>query len=311
MNQEKNTRSFGVEIEVNAFSENSKGKVPDGAEYIVDFIANKTKDKTIFHRCKSDHNNNYWVVKPDSSCGLEICTPVLNGELGIKKIHELIGCISSDEQIKSDERCSFHIHFDVSDLEASKLASIICWWIKSEFVFFNAIPDSRKTNQFCKMIGLSNDFKANSFFKDRSLIKKLGKCKYNSMNTFHMCRKKRNTIEFRIVGNNACSNPVIACNWIKLFLFFLNRSLMHGVPKKYTRNDVFSGYCWLDLKSFFDFMGFDDSNLNEDAVQIRNWFCEVLKENIFKSKESLNCIFDKKTIDYLKKEIVDLCSKYL
>jgi len=304
MNQEKNNRSFGVEIEVN-------GIYPDEAKYIADFISDNTKDPTVLHKWKNDHNNNYWVVKPDATCGLEICTPVLSGEFGIKKVENLIESICSDNKITSDDRCSFHVHFDVSDLDKSQIASIICWWIKSEFVFFNAIPDVRKNNQFCKMISLLDDFEVNSRFSDNSLIRKLGKYKHNSMNTFHMYNKKRNTIEFRIVGNYACSNSIVASNWIRLYLHFINRSLLYGKPIKYCKNNIWSGYCWLDLNSFFVFMGFDDLNLSDDLMKIRNWFCEILKENIFNNKESLNCIFDKQIIGCLKKEIRALCSKYL
>jgi hypothetical protein len=56
-------------------------------------------------------------------------------------------------KIQSDNRCSFHVHIDVSDLSEIKLASVISWWIKCEPVFLDSVPAKRKKNQYCQFLG--------------------------------------------------------------------------------------------------------------------------------------------------------------
>lgn len=307
MNQEislKYNRNFGAEIEINSFDSLSrpiiKGKLPEGSEYIYSFVKSCVKEKTLLHGWRNNHNNDYWAIKPDGSCGLEICTPVLSGFYGIEKICDLIQKMSLDKKIISDTRCSFHVHVDIGDLKKNEIAAIIAWWIKIEFLFFCSIPSHRKKNEYCRLIGLLEDMNANKRISDSNLIKMVGTYKYNSINCIHYFEKKRNTIEFRIMDNRCCLDSFYSKNWIKIILHFINRALHFGKPDNYS---------WLDPKEAFEFLGFDQ-NLSDGMKQTRSWFCENLKNHVLDFGNIKSTLFNKEIFDFSKNEIDLLYSKY-
>jgi hypothetical protein len=285
------TIRFGAEIEINPFDLESSSisaipysqqNLPLGIYDVAFLVGSIVKDRVFVTKWGNNHNNNYWVVKPDSSCGMEICPPVLKGWLGIQKITEVIECLSLDKRIKSDKRCSFHVHFDVSSLKEEDLLSIISWWIKAEAVFMDSVPSYRKINQYCQLIAQSGV--VNSVAEELNLsyfLEKLGVSKYYSLNTFHYYNKKRKTIEFRIMDNESCLDSIDAKNWIALMLHFLETAITRGLPQKFSPKDPFSGYCWLDPIDLFCFLGFlpDQFQLSPRLLEVRDWFVLRLLKN--------------------------------
>ena len=51
------------------------------------------------------NNNSSWVLKPDASCGMEICSPICKGNHGLKRLCRLVDAINDDSKIESDARC--------------------------------------------------------------------------------------------------------------------------------------------------------------------------------------------------------------
>ena len=281
------TRRFGVEIEVNSldrrdFIENplKKGSLPIGIDYIGGIIAKKLCTSVALNPWHYTNNNNYWVIKPDRSCGLEICSPVSKGKHGIDQICNVIETISSDKKISIDKRCSLHVHVNISDCQAWEVAAILSWWIKCETVFLDSIPQVRKRSRYCQYIGASSLFSTD--FKDFSHIPRLlGHHKYFTINSFHLMNGDRKTIEFRILGNEGCQNAEITKNWIKLLIHFVERAKKMSLPRPWKNNgDYMCGLCWLDPKDVFRFLGFLDCELSEDIIELRNWFLKRLKKNI-------------------------------
>ena len=282
-------RRFGVEIEVNSFDMLNRpigyedGRLPEGIHYIGNLIQKITTEKVLIHKWGNDHHNDVWIVKPDASCGMEVCTPVLKGLNGINRIYRVVEGLGQDSKISSDKRCSFHVHVDISDLTDHQLAAIITWWIKSEPVFMDSVPVSRKKNQYCQFIGLTDIFEdvEDKFLTPEYLFKKLGHCKYYSINTFHLVKKNRRTIEFRIMDSACCLNPTMAENWVKLILHFIERAIQQGMPIDYMPNDKWSGYCWLDPIDVFEFLGFmpEQYDLSPILQEVRDWFLSRLREN--------------------------------
>lgn len=295
-------RRFGVELEINAFDMRNRplghedGALPEGIHYVGNLIQKTTTERVIIHKWGYDHNNNSWVVKPDASCGIEICTPVLKGWLGIKQLCKVVQALSMNTKIKADHRCSFHVHVDVSDLDESQIAKIISWWIKCEPVFMDVVPLDRKRNQYCQVIGLTdilNDVESD-FLANDMLIKKLGVSKYYTLNVYHYYNKKRKTIEFRIMDSECCLNPWIAKNYVRLILHFVETCLKTNMPIKYEQNNKWSGYCWLDPFDVFDFLGFmpGQFELSAGIEQVRSWFLARLLLKI-KSTPKLGVMSDK------------------
>lgn len=284
----ENYYRFGAEMEINAFDNLNRplgylnGELPAGIHYVGNLVQKTTHGKVTIHKWGNDHHNESWVVKPDGSCGMEVCSPVMKGWTGLMEICRVAEAFKYDAKIKADNRCSFHVHVDVSDLTERQLATILTWWIKCEPVFMDSVPALRKKNQYCQFIGLTDLFNVKSgLLSSASLISRLGQCKYYTINTFHYHNRRRKTIEFRIMDGECCKDPWMTKNWIRLLLHFIQRSLAIGMPLNYEGNDAWSGYCWLDPFDVFKFLGFSlyQYELSPALSQVRSWFVERLMQN--------------------------------
>lgn len=280
------TRRFGAEIEINSFDQRNRpanydqGVLPEGVHYVGNLVQSKINDRVIVQKWGLNHFNSAWIVKPDSSCGMEVCSPVLKGWSGLMNLCNVLKGFEEDPQIISDHRCSFHVHVDVSDLSKLDLASILSWWIKFEVVFLDSVPFSRKLNQYCQFFGLKTIFNHDIVFEPEYLIKIFGEHKYNTLNTYHYLNKNRKTIEFRIMDHMCCKDPWMAKNWIRLVLHFVECCIKKGLPSSFKKNDPWSGYCWLDPKDLFEFLNFFETDVSPGIEQVRGWFLSRLKKNI-------------------------------
>jgi len=282
-------RRYGIEIELNAFDLRNRpvgyenGKLPDGIHYIGNVVQKTSQESVLIHKWGNDHNNNQWILKPDASCGIEVCTPVSKGWYDLKNICKVIDSFALDPKIQADERCSLHVHVEVADLNLDQIASILTWWIKCEPVFMDSVPASRKRNRYCQFIGQADflDSVEDGFLSTASLIRNLGESKYYSANSYHIHRKKRHSLEFRIMDHTACVNSFVVKNWVRLMLHFVERCVTKGMPISYEENNPWSGYLWLDPVQVFDFLGFmpNQYELSEGLQQTRSWFLQKLLQN--------------------------------
>lgn len=280
-------RRFGVEIELNSFDglsrTNSSTTLPECIYYIGDLVYKISKENVLIHKWGHDHNNQMWIIKPDGSCGIEVCTPVMKGWNGVFRTCKVIDAFGKDSKIKSDSRCSLHVHVDVSDLTEIQIAGVVSWWIKCEPVFLDSVPSCRKKNQYCQFLGETDIFYdvEDGLMQSDIILKKIGHCKYYTINTFHYQNKKRKTIEFRIMDSECCLNPWMAKNWIRLVLHFVEMASQRGLPLPFKSGDKWSGYCWLDPFDVFDFLGFslDQCEISLGLQQVRSWFLSRLQLN--------------------------------
>lgn len=330
-------KRFGVEFEVNSFDnrdftryplDKNKNELPLGSFEIRDLIKCNVSKNVVVKGFERTHNNKFWVIKPDRTCGIEICSPVFKKH-SINKIAKVCNLLKEDKRVEADTRCSFHVHIELFDqtyinLEEIRncIFKIISYWIKFEAVFLDSVPDNRKMNQYCKSIGLSGIFDY-YYFHDSSyvynVIKKLGEHKYYTINCFqHYSVKKRNTIEFRIAENNACFDANFAKNWIKLLLHFVECAINAPKIKPYN-GDPLTGFCWLDLLHLMEFLKFTNNyDISKELKCVRNWFLARIYNNLTKNNLEGNVwsVYVRKNtieqLDYLKKEfnIVDF-NKYL
>lgn len=266
-------RRFGVEIELNTPSGKAgslpKDVAPEGAEHVAHVVHEVTKEAVHIFGYHNTHNNNCWVVKPDSSCGIEVCSPIFRGWDDQKKLLKVIDAFRADNIIKADERCSLHVHIDVADLLDSEINSVLTQWIKCEPVFMDMAPTRRKKNRYCQLIGLSSGFDHNNMFSVDMLYSILS-MKYYSVNTYHLMKNNRRTIEFRTGENDMCLDAFAVKNWIRLILHFVNRTSKMRLPRSYIPGDPFSGYLWLDPKDVFEVLGFNKP-LSPGLQQVKKW----------------------------------------
>ena len=279
-------RRFGAEIEINAFDGRNRpvgyedGALPSGAFEVSSIINQSCNEKVVVHKWGHDHHNDSWVVKPDGSCGLEVCTPVMKGYHGLNRLCKAVSGMKKHPVVKADNRCSFHVHIDVSDMSERQVANIVAWWIKCEPVFIDSVPSHRKKNHYCQYIGITDIFDSLDVDLENT-IRKLGNCKYYTINTYHYYNEKRKTIEIRIMDNHCCLDAWMAKNWIRLLLHFVEQAASKPVQEIYEKGNQWSGYCWLDPLDVYEFLGFlpEQSNLSPGLEQTRSWFTTRLKEN--------------------------------
>jgi hypothetical protein len=291
-------RRFGVEMEMNSLDkrdfqihplDSSKHESPKGIDYIANLILKETGYSVSVERWHPTHNNSEWILKPDRSCGIELCSPAVKGWPGLKNICEVADVIKRDDKISIDHRCSLHVHIEVADCTREEIAKILTYWIKCESVFLDSVPNHRKRNQYCQCIGMTDLFEHNTIWDEDLIIKKLGNQKYYTINCFHYhkglttSKPGRKTIEIRIGESEACSDPFLIKNWVRLLLHFVERAKAAEIPGVYNSNNSMSGFCWLDPDDVMKFLGFTEENqLSKGMEQTRNWFIARLYNNISK-----------------------------
>lgn len=301
-------RRFGMEIELNAKDGRdfvshplNYGELPSGIHYISAIIGKITKSPVVIDKWHYTHNNHGWVVKPDRSCGIEVCTPVSRGWYGLNKICRVLDGFALDPQILVDDRCSFHVHVEVQDCTQRELAAILAWWIKCEPIFFDSVTSKRKHSRFCESLGMYEPLNV-EYSNFAKLFDLLSLNKYYSINTYHMAKKRRKTIEFRIMGHEACCNAYHARNWTQLLIHFVETAKRRRCPWRYREGSPWTGLHWLDLLDVMKFLGFNgEQELSPGMTMIRNWFLHRIKTNVETGFEGMwSREFRKITIEQLR-----------
>lgn len=284
-------RRFGIELEVNAFDGKDRpdpGHKVAGIDEVGMLVSKYSSEGSDIREYQHTVDNDVWVIKPDSSCGMEVCTPIYKSWQGINKVCEVVEAFKNSPKIKVDQRCSVHVHVEVADLSPEQLASVIAYWIKCEPVFLDSVPTNRKRNRYCQFMAFNNLVNINTKISANELIQKVGKVKYYSLNTNQMVKNGRKTVEFRIIEGEGCKDPVLIKNWTRLLLQFVERASQKPFPAPYEENNVWSSYCWLDPTEVFSLLGFDPTEykLSPGLEQTRNWFLARLQRYMAKDVET-------------------------
>lgn len=287
-------RRYGVEMEVNSFDKRDFklfplnkeiGEKPKGIDEIAYLIKEKLGETVHVKGWQYTNDNNHWEIKPDSSCGMELCSPVSKGWTGLKKICEVAEVIKNDHRISADDRCSLHVHVEMPE-HREIVSKVLYYWIKCESVFLDSVPYNRKTNRYCQCIGMNDFLEHDTDLKSFDIIKKLGIKKYHSINSYHMLKQNRNTIEFRVAEAAACTNPFLVKNWIRLLLHFVERASKANPVENYKPGNPWTGLCWLDPVDTMKLLGFtEEYELSKGLKQTRDWFVARLYRNILNPQE--------------------------
>jgi len=245
---------FGVEIEIESFDGRdfsskplAPGEMPSGAEEVSNLIS-RIGLEVECHAWGHDHNNFHWVCKPDSSCGIEVCSPVVDRSR-VEDIRPVIEALASHPKVKCGRNCSLHVHIDVSEFvgaspeSSESLGSVLAWWVKSEPVMVDCFPARRKNSRFCRCIGMTDIFDSDERVVPCRAVSKL-RDKYLTLNTNHMVSRKRKSIEFRLMEGTLDFSLVRL--WVEFLFCFVESAAARGMP-----ND----YCWLDPGEVVNLLG--------------------------------------------------------
>lgn len=279
-------RRFGAEIEVNAFDGRNRpfnheyGAMPEGICEIADVVQTACRSRVLIQKWGNNHNSESWILKPDSSCGIEICSPVLKGLNGIASVCDVVAKLSASPEVKADERCSFHVHVDVHDLSEEQVANVVCWWVKCEYALMGMVPLRRKRNRYCQMLSFTDMFADvyDPMLLPEDVISMAGSHKYFSVNTYHMSNGRRSTVEFRIMDSSACLNPEDARNYIAFLLHFVEST--HSLAVLPYTGDPMTGYVWLKPSQVISMLGLGDhEELSLEMGNVREWLRRRVLEN--------------------------------
>ncbi len=264
------SRRFGVEIEYNAFDGLDRSVGENNLPKGVYFFANQIKEslKCTVDVCKWHYTNDNknWVIKPDSSCGLEVCSPVLQGSAGISSLAKAIESLAESTKISADERCSLHVHVEIADYTPADIVKLFQAWTCHELFFYFLNYSKRWLNCYCQPLGFSFPVSVvrNASYVD--VLDILGSYKYYAINLFHYRKGKRKTVEFRIVGNQACLDSLETQMWCRLFLIFVQR-LKNNIQAD-------ADYASTEYLDFIQTLRFLDLKYCSDSNEIIMWLIE-------------------------------------
>jgi hypothetical protein len=232
---------FGVEIELDATDGRDfaarplvYGEMPAGYDRVVRIVSDLDMEIQ-HHGWKHNHNNSVWICKPDSSCGMELCSPVMD-ESEMDDLVRVMDALAADPALTSGPNCSLHVHVDVSDLvegipeSSDSLCSVLAWWVKCEPFMLESVPEARRNSRFCRCIGMTDLFDHEERVVPCLAVSKLRE-KYLSLNAHHLVARKRNSIEFRVLEGTKDSSLV--SSWVGFVLNFVRRASAAGAPENY------------------------------------------------------------------------------
>ena len=214
-------RQFGVEFEVGSeIHKDDIGKLIKGYES----KRLKTRPVRVEGGKKGwaeSHDNNYWHVKYDSTCGVlgkgsdngwEIASFVASGFDDLDWISTVAERLHSDG-IKTNPNCGMHIHADVRDFSQSQIGDLFSRWLRCEKLMLQSVPSHRRNNKYCRQIYRLKPILRKTTFSGKSLWSKIQPTSYypheneqkkitlNPMGFaefLHTQKKNRPTIEYRL-----------------------------------------------------------------------------------------------------------------
>lgn len=144
-------RKFGIELEIGCTV--SKIKIQAAIKEI-------SLKSVVVTRYQPSIENGFWHIKSDATCGpkgrlgpkgVEIASFVAKGNYDLQHICNVSQSLSK-LGCKVNDNCGLHIHADSSDLTVNHVGTLLAYWIKLEKCLQYALPERRRTNEYCRMV---------------------------------------------------------------------------------------------------------------------------------------------------------------
>ena len=218
-----NNRTFGVEIEF--IGENNQRTT---VEEINNYLQNNNASIRMYSASYSDCDSSKWRLKTDSSVsghgyGLEVVSPILQGEQGYKDLMLVLDSINNTGAT-INRTCGLHVHVGVSNWKIKHFRNLYKRYCKFEQAIDSVMPTSRRmsNNSYCRSTVSSfthNDNLKNAFDvidslrNARSISRHIG-TRYTKLNIDSFW--KHGTIEFRHHAGTTDTDKI--ANWLKLVM---------------------------------------------------------------------------------------------
>lgn len=137
------SRQFGIEME---FAPNGVTQ-DEYANALVRALQNVPGASRVVSTGYDHSNGTFWHLKTDSSCGLELASPILTMdrwpevEVVLRTLRETGARITA--------QCGFHVHHNVSEFQSVHIRRLLLLWAAFEKTAFAMVKTDRASNRFC------------------------------------------------------------------------------------------------------------------------------------------------------------------
>lgn len=257
-------RKFGLEYEFTRGHGNREGlaraiqTIPDQVTEIAGYVHN--------------HNNSEWFCKTDSSCGLEVASPVLHGPRQLKMACDVLTAIQNAGFNYSDQ-CGNHVHVSTQDFSMEQIKVLSMYWVKIEKVLMHSEPHHRRSNSYCTQSNTRcTTFEPNRAYTPEQVYARLRSGR-DAINFAHVHNGK---IEFRF-GDMTYDTETIK-NRVRFLIWFVDMVKILPAPPNLN---------WYSPKQVLRLLGLwqDENSLVKrefsPAIRsMRRWLLTRLQENI-------------------------------
>lgn len=248
-------RTFGIEIEFNNQSNLTQSQ-----------LANHINSKFRRLECLSEsynHNTNaHWKIVTDSTCGLELVSPILSGQQGMKEAQDVIDTLHSVEGVQVNRSCGIHVHVGCEDITPQGMKNVIIQYAKNETLINSVLAPSRRDTRWARQIvgnehtGRFTTIQALKTMLDgqttcSDIIQNMGG-RYNTVNV--QCWNRQRTIEFRQHGGSLDSEKILS--WAHFLINTVEKCMTETPVKTTIRTNPEQAFKQLfgNSKIVYDFM---------------------------------------------------------
>ena len=210
---------FGTELELfhNDYCASDECHTPENVSGFFQFLRSHwspANGEALVNRggyCPS-RNNAAWELKTDSSAGFELASPADVGPaalwrlyLDLKALHKL-----ESRGLSVDASCGQHVHVEARTLRPRHIRRLAQLWARVEPALLWAVPESRRSNRFCRRI--DDRTKAEAWRAPFSVARWREFCRNSNRNALNLLPwLSRGTIEIRLPAGTL--KPFQACTW--------------------------------------------------------------------------------------------------
>lgn len=251
-------RRFGIEYE---FSNSQNHR-----EIMADILQDNNISCRVvgYERTRGDHQ--HWVAKTDSSCGIELVSPILKGGAQLKQATDILTPLRNGG-LRINNCCGQHVHIEVSDYNEEKMGILASYWIKIERCISNGTPHHRRENEYCRLSEtLFDDIVPDQRYNPSEIYNRARRRRHSALNLGNF-NGSSGTVEFRF-GEMTFDSNVIK-NRIRFLIWFVEICKILPCPNNLN---------WLSPKEILKLMGLwiDENNLiqikySNGIQEMRKW----------------------------------------